>query len=172
MVSLRRAPELWRRVDSTVWYLSLGLLLFAGALVPSLRGHGTVLGGVPDRPYDALAVVAVALQCLPLALCRRWPVICLTLVSTGFALGQLRGYHSFAGTAMAIALLGLGSRLVIADHVALLVGESPRTERRGCTERYGSGGRESSPHRGHPHVARTGDRPPSPEGPVATPPHP
>ncbi|MFF2643326.1 sensor histidine kinase [Streptomyces niveus] len=111
MISLRRAPELWRRVDSTVWYLSLGLLLFAGSLVPSLRGHGTVLGGVPDRPYDALAVVAVALQCLPLALCRRWPVVCLTLVSTGFALDQLRGYHSFAGTAMAIALLGLGSRL-------------------------------------------------------------
>ncbi|MFD4697060.1 sensor histidine kinase [Streptomyces niveus] len=111
MISLRRAPELWRRVDSTVWYLSLGLLLFAGSLVPSLRGHGTVLGGLPDRPYDALAVVAVALQCLPLALCRRWPVICLTLVSTGFALDQLRGYHSFAGTAMAIALLALGSRL-------------------------------------------------------------
>ncbi|MFF5089786.1 histidine kinase [Streptomyces niveus] len=102
---------MWRRVDSTVWYLSLGLLLFAGSLVPSLRGHGTVLGSVPDRPYDAPAVVAVALQCLPLALCRRWPVICLTLVSTGFALVQLRGYHSFAGTAMAIALLGLGSRL-------------------------------------------------------------
>ncbi|MEV8404937.1 histidine kinase [Streptomyces niveus] len=111
MISLRRAPELWRRVDSTVWYLSLGLVLFAGSLVPSLRGHGTVLGGVPDRPYDALAVVALALQCLPLALCRRWPVVCLTLVSTGFALDQLRGYHSFAGTAMAIALLGLGSRL-------------------------------------------------------------
>ncbi|MFB8441284.1 sensor histidine kinase [Streptomyces niveus] len=111
MISLRRAPELWRRVDSTVWYLSLGLLLFAGSLVPSLRGHGTVLGGVPDRPYDAAAVVAVALQCLPLALCRRWPVVCLTLVSTGFALDQLRGYHSFAGTAMAVALLGLGSRL-------------------------------------------------------------
>ncbi|MFE5842447.1 sensor histidine kinase [Streptomyces niveus] len=111
MISHRRAPELWRRVDSTVWYLSLGLLLFAGSLVPSLRGHGTVLGGVPDRPYDALAVVAVALQCLPLVMCRRWPVVCLTLVSTGFALDQLRGYHSFAGTAMAIALLGLGSRL-------------------------------------------------------------
>ncbi|MFE5664034.1 sensor histidine kinase [Streptomyces niveus] len=111
MISLRRAPELWRRVDSTVWYLSLGLLLFAGSLVPSLQGHGTVLGGVPDRPYDALAVVAVALQCLPLVMCRRWPVVCLTLVSTGFALDQLRGYHSFAGTAMAIALLGLGSRL-------------------------------------------------------------
>ncbi|MEV8367053.1 sensor histidine kinase [Streptomyces niveus] len=111
MISLRRAPELWRRVDSTVWYLSLGLLLFAGSLVPSLRGHGTVLGGVPDRPYDALAVVAVALQCLPLVMCRRWPVVCLTLVSTGFALDQLRGYHSFAGTALAIALLGLGSRL-------------------------------------------------------------
>ncbi|MFF2190041.1 sensor histidine kinase [Streptomyces sp. NPDC058155] len=111
MISLRRAPELWRRVDGTLWYLSLGLLLFAGSLVPALRSHGTMLGDVPNRPYDALAVVAVALQCLPLAICRRWPVACLTLVSIGFAVDQLRGYHSFAGTAMAITLLSLGSRL-------------------------------------------------------------
>lgn len=111
MISLRRAPELWRRVDGTLWYLSLGLLLFAGSLVPALQSHGTMLGDVPNRPYDAPAVVAVALQCLPLAICRRWPVACLTLVSIGFAVDQLRGYHSFAGTAMAITLLSLGSRL-------------------------------------------------------------
>lgn len=110
-MSLPRAPELWRRVDGPLWYLCLGLLLFAGSLVPALHSHGTTLGGVPTRPFDTLAVVAVALQCFPLAMCRRWPVGCLTLVSIGFALDQLRGYHSFAGTALAITLLSLGSRL-------------------------------------------------------------
>ncbi|WP_405803491.1 sensor histidine kinase [Streptomyces sp. NBC_01187] len=113
---LRQVPELWRRFDGAVrylslGYLSLGLLLFAGSLLPSLHSRGTQLGGMPAHPFDTPAVVSVALQCLPLAVCRRWPAVCLTLVSLGFAVDQLRGYHSFAGTALPVALLGVGSRL-------------------------------------------------------------
>lgn len=111
MLILRRVPELWRRFDGALLYLPIGLLLFAGSLVPAFHSHGTRFGGMPDRPFDTLAVVAVALQCLPLAVCRRWPAACLALVSLGFAVDQLRGYHSFAGTALAIALLNMGSRL-------------------------------------------------------------
>ncbi|AXK37193.1 two-component sensor histidine kinase [Streptomyces armeniacus] len=70
-----------------------------------------MLGGVPHRPFDALAIAAVALQGLPIAVCRRWPVICLVLVSAGFAVDQLRGYHSFAGTALPIALVAVGAKL-------------------------------------------------------------
>jgi signal transduction histidine kinase len=99
-----------RRI-SKLWFLPVGLLLFVGSLLPSLQSHGTQFGGMPARPFDALAVVAVALQCCSLALCRRWPVACLALVSLGFAIDQLRGYHSFAGTALPIALLNVGSRL-------------------------------------------------------------
>ncbi|MDQ3787729.1 MAG: histidine kinase, partial [Actinomycetota bacterium] len=77
---------------------------------PALHSHGTWFGGVPARPYDVLAVVAVALQCAPLVVCRRWPVAAFAVVATGFALDQLRGYHSFAGTALAIALATLASR--------------------------------------------------------------
>ncbi|KAA9166169.1 two-component sensor histidine kinase [Amycolatopsis acidicola] len=62
---------------------------------------------MPARPYDALAIVAIALQCAPLLVCRRWPVACFALVALGFALDQLRGYHSFAGTALPIALLNV-----------------------------------------------------------------
>ncbi|MER5440237.1 histidine kinase [Streptomyces sp. NPDC002790] len=76
-----------------------------------MHSHGTQVGGVPGRSFDTLAVVAVALQCLPLTVCRRWPAICLALVSLGFAADQLRGYHSLAGTGLALALLGAGSRL-------------------------------------------------------------
>jgi signal transduction histidine kinase len=110
MIGLRRVPEVWRRFDG-VWYPPIGLVLFVGSLVPSLHNHGTQFGGMPARPFDALAIVAVALQSLPLAVCRRWPVACFAVVSLGFAVDQLRGYHSFAGTAFAIALLNVGSRL-------------------------------------------------------------
>ncbi|MFE5158242.1 sensor histidine kinase [Streptomyces sp. NPDC056697] len=111
VIAVRRVPELWRRFDVTVRDLPLGLLLLAGSLVPAFHNHGTQLGGLPGRPFDALAVVAVALQCLPLAVRRRWPVLCLALVSVGFAVDQLRGYHSFAGTAVPVALLSVGSHL-------------------------------------------------------------
>jgi hypothetical protein len=111
VTDLRRLPWLWRRFDGTVWYPLFGLFLFVGSLVPALHSHGTRFGGMPDRPYDTLAIVAVALQCAPFAACRRWPVACLALVSLGFAVDQLRGYHSFAGTALAFTLVIVGSRL-------------------------------------------------------------
>ncbi|MEU3271100.1 histidine kinase [Saccharomonospora sp. NPDC006951] len=111
MITLRRVPELWRRFDGVVWYSTIGLLLFAGSLIPALHSHGTQVGGMPDRPYDVLALLAIALQCVPLAMCRRWPAACMALISAGFVIDQLRGYHTFAGTALAISLLNLGSRL-------------------------------------------------------------
>jgi signal transduction histidine kinase len=109
VIGLGRVPELWRRY--ALWYSLIGLVLFAGSLVPALHSQGTQFGGMPARPFDALAIIAVALQCVPLAVCRRWPVACLAVVSLGFAVDQLRGYHTFAGTALAIALLTMASRL-------------------------------------------------------------
>ncbi|WP_435887454.1 sensor histidine kinase [Streptomyces antimycoticus] len=111
VMAVRRVPELWRRFDVTVRDLPLGLLILAGSLVPAFHNHGTRLGGLPARPFDVLAVVAIVLQCLPLAVRRRWPIVCLALVSVGFAVDQLRGYHSFAGTAVPVALLSVGSHL-------------------------------------------------------------
>ncbi|CAM5341573.1 hypothetical protein STENM223S_06614 [Streptomyces tendae] len=87
------------------------MLLCALAFVPSMRGSGTDIGGVAERPYDALAVVAIGLQTLALTLRRRWPAVCLTLVAAGFALDQLRGYHTVAGTALPLALLSAGAHL-------------------------------------------------------------
>ncbi|WP_406394260.1 sensor histidine kinase [Streptomyces sp. NBC_00887] len=107
----RRLRELWRRSGTTGWYLPLALLLLTASFLPVLRSNGTEVGGLPNRPYDALAVAAIALQCLPLAGRRRWPALSLTLVSLGFAVDQLRGYHSLAGAALAIALVSVGSRL-------------------------------------------------------------
>ncbi len=111
VTSPRQLPELWHRFDVTVRDLPLGLLILLAALLPASHTHGTQLGGLPGREFDALAVAAVAFQCLPLAIRRRAPLLCLTLVTAGFAVDQLRGYHSLAGTAQAIALMSAGAHL-------------------------------------------------------------
>ena len=111
MIAPRRFREPWHRLDVAVRDLVLGVFVCAVSLLPAFQNRGTLLGGVPDRPFDAAAVLAVALQSLPLAARRRWPLVCLALVSAGFALDQLRGYHSPAGTALPIALLSAGAHL-------------------------------------------------------------
>ncbi|WP_405108718.1 histidine kinase [Micromonospora sp. NBC_01405] len=111
MIGLRMVPASWRRWDVTVRDLPLALLLALASGVPALHNHGTQLGDLPGRPFDALTVGVVALECLPLAVRRRWPALCLALVSVGFAIDQLRGYHTVAGAALAIALVSAGAHL-------------------------------------------------------------
>ncbi|MEU7482257.1 histidine kinase [Lentzea sp. NPDC042327] len=111
MISLRRVPDLWRRWDVTVRDAPLALALVLASFVPALHNRGTHLGDLPTRPMDALALVVIAVECLPLVVRRRWPVICLALVCVGFAADQLLGYHAVAGTALPIALLSTGLHL-------------------------------------------------------------
>ncbi|MEV4176044.1 histidine kinase [Nonomuraea sp. NPDC049709] len=111
MIDLRRVTELWRRCDVVVRDLPFGLLLAVISLLPALYGKGTQVGDLPARPFDAAAFVVIALECLPLAVRRRWPAVCLVLVSLGFVLDQLRAYHVFASNAMPIALISAGAHL-------------------------------------------------------------
>ncbi|WBQ03523.1 sensor histidine kinase [Kribbella sp. CA-293567] len=111
MIELGRVPDLWRRLDVTVRDLPLALLLALAPLMPALSSKGTQVGDLPTRPMDALALGVVVLQSLPLVLRRRLPLVCLTLVSIGFAIDQLRGYHTVSGTALPIALFTAGSYL-------------------------------------------------------------
>ncbi|WP_067170495.1 sensor histidine kinase [Microtetraspora niveoalba] len=111
MIDLRRVTDLWRRCDVVVRDLPFGLLLAVASLLPALHGKGTQVGDLPARPFDALAFVVIALECLPLAVRRRWPAVCLALVSLGFALDQFRAYHVFASSAMPIALISAGAHL-------------------------------------------------------------
>jgi signal transduction histidine kinase len=106
-----QVPRLWRRLDVALRDLSFGLVLLIATFVPSFGNHGTQLGSLPHRSFDALAVVAIAAQCLSLALRRRSPLTCLLLVSAGFAIDQLRGYHTVAGSALVLALLSAGAYL-------------------------------------------------------------
>ncbi|MEO3745064.1 histidine kinase [Plantactinospora sp. B5E13] len=113
MIDVRGFPDLWRRCDVTVRDLPLALFLVVVSLVPALHNRGTQLGDLPTRPMDRLTVVVLALECLPLVVRRRWPAVCLALVSLGFAVDQLRAYHTVAGTALFFALLSAGAHL---DH--------------------------------------------------------
>ncbi|OUC98681.1 sensor histidine kinase [Streptosporangium minutum] len=111
MIDPRRVTDLWRRCDVVVRDLPFGLLLAVASLLPALHGKGTQVGDLPTRPFDALAFVVIALECLPLAVRRRWPAGCLALVSLGFALDQIFSYHVFASNAMPIALISAGAHL-------------------------------------------------------------
>ncbi|MYY04004.1 two-component sensor histidine kinase [Streptomyces sp. SID4913] len=116
-----RRPAWWQRLDVTVRDLPFGLLLFAMSLIPAFHQHGTQLGGVAERPFDAVGVLTAVLESLPLALRRRWPTVCLALVSLGFAVDQFGGYHLVAGTALPIALLSAGAHLDRHRRVTALV---------------------------------------------------
>ncbi|MFF8596681.1 sensor histidine kinase [Streptomyces sp. NPDC015220] len=111
MINPQGAARMWRRLDVTVRDLPLAVLFLAGSFLPGMRGHGTEIGDLPTRPFDVLAAVALGLECLPLSVRRRWPAVCLALVTCGFALDQLRGYHSTAGTTLPIVLISAGSHL-------------------------------------------------------------
>ncbi|MFC8799855.1 sensor histidine kinase [Promicromonospora sp. NPDC057138] len=116
MTDLRQDPDRqvlgrWHRLDVTVRDLPLALGLAGAAFVPALREYGTQVGELPARPLDGWALVVIGLECLPLAVRRRWPAVCIALVSLGFAIGQVQGYHSFAGNALGIALISTGAHL-------------------------------------------------------------
>lgn len=135
LISLGRARDLWRG-----WDVPLALALVIASLIPALHNRGTQLGDLPGRPMDALAAAVIALECLPLIVRRRWPLVCLAVVSIAFAADQLRGYHTVAGTALPIALVSAGLHLahhrrttVIAATVAYAV-LAVALDREGSTE--------------------------------------
>ncbi|WP_329246569.1 histidine kinase [Actinoallomurus sp. NBC_01490] len=111
MIDIRRIPDLWHRWDVTVRDLPLALLFIVASFLPVFHGHETHVGGLPARPFDDLAIALLALQTLPLAVRRRWPAACIALISFGFVVTQLRGYHMVASTALSFALLSTGAHL-------------------------------------------------------------
>ncbi|MFJ9931093.1 sensor histidine kinase [Streptomyces misionensis] len=139
-MSLQGAGRMWRRLDVTVRDLPLAVLFLVASFLPGLRGHGTEVGDLPTRPFDVLAVVALGLECLPLMVRRRWPAVCLALVTCGFALDQLRGYHSTAGTTLPVVLISAGSRLERRRRATALLLSAAYVPLAIALSRLGSGG--------------------------------
>ncbi|MET7397404.1 histidine kinase [Dactylosporangium sp. NPDC005572] len=99
----------WRSRSTVVRDGPLGIALALVAFVPPLAASGTRLGELPHRPADALAVAAVLAQTLPLAGRRRWPAACLAVVAAGFTVQELRGYATFAGAGLLVAIFSAGA---------------------------------------------------------------
>lgn len=121
MNEIRRIPDIWRRLDVTLRDLPLALLLAVGSFVPMLNAYATQLGDLPARPHDALVVLVIAGESLPLIVRRKWPAVCLTLVSLAFIVDQLRVYHAFAASGLTIALLSAGAHLDRHRRVAVVL---------------------------------------------------
>ena len=91
------------------------------SFLPVLEGHETEVGDLPARPFDALAAVVLVLECLPLAVRRRWPGVCLALVSAGFVGAEIGSYHMVAGSGLSVALLSAGAHLERHRRAAVVV---------------------------------------------------
>jgi signal transduction histidine kinase len=123
----------WRTRDVVVRDALLALAVVALTWVPGTGQVGAAIGDLPGRPPDAAGVVLIGLLSLPLALRRRYPGWCLTLVGAGFAGYELGGYPpAFATLSLYLALYSAGAYLrpgragviagATAGYVALAVG--------------------------------------------------
>ena len=90
----------------------LAVLLAAAAAVPGTSGTGVLFAQLAERRLDALGVVLVLTQCLPLAVRRRAPAGCLAVVGAAFAAHQLLGYpETSAAIGLFVALYSAGAHL-------------------------------------------------------------
>jgi hypothetical protein len=101
------------------WWQARGVLIqdavFAAAFtvlgfLPPLAANGVLLGELPVHRAGPLAVALALAQCLPLAIRRRWPALCLAIVACAFAAYQLLGYPpSFSSEGLLLALYAAGA---------------------------------------------------------------
>ena len=100
----------WRARNVALRDGVLASALTALAFVPGLVDNGVMVGELPQRPLDAVGLILVLGQCLPLIVRRLHPLACLTLVALCFAAVQLFAYPpTFAGVGVIIALYSAGA---------------------------------------------------------------
>ncbi|QUQ65955.1 sensor kinase [Kutzneria sp. CA-103260] len=88
--------------------IALGVTVLA--FIPPLAALGGEFGDLPRRPADALAVLLVLGQTVPLAVRGRWPALCLAVTGIAFAVHESMGYpQNIAAIGLYIALYSVGS---------------------------------------------------------------
>jgi signal transduction histidine kinase len=131
----------WRGWDVTVRDFPAAILLLALCL-PALATSGTQIGDLPTRPFDGWALVAVLLQCLPMATRRRWPGVSIMVAALGFGIDQALSYHTVGGTALVLGLVSAGIYvdrhrwLVMALLTAGFVGLAVLLHRQGASDPF------------------------------------
>ncbi|MCA2221053.1 sensor histidine kinase [Nonomuraea aurantiaca] len=96
-----------RRADVVLAGMLAGL-----SFVPGFAHQGVDLADLPDLPLDAVGVLLILAQSLPLVMRRRWPAGCLAVVGGAFMAFQLLRYPTaFAGLGLIVALYSAGAHL-------------------------------------------------------------
>ncbi|MFG1840697.1 sensor histidine kinase [Micromonospora sp. NPDC049175] len=97
----------WRGWDVTVRDSPAAVLLLLLS-VPTLATSGTQFGDLPTRAFDGWALVAVLLECVPMATRRRWPGASIMVTALGFGIDQALSYHTIGGTALVLGMVSAG----------------------------------------------------------------
>lgn len=88
----------------------LVLLLAPVMFAPLTSPMGAQFGDLPTRPYDLRGILLTGALWLPLTVRRRWPVACLAVIASAFAIRELAAYPTtFASVGLYIALYGAGA---------------------------------------------------------------
>jgi signal transduction histidine kinase len=107
---LRATVDRWRALPSSTQDTALAVLLAALAFVPLFADIGAQINDAPRRQPDALAVALTLTQCLPLAVRRRWPALCLGVIAAGFAVHQALAYPlTFGSVGLYLAIYAVGA---------------------------------------------------------------
>lgn len=112
LACVQRSLRWWRARSSVGQDAVLAGLVAAGAFTPGMSGTGVLFAQLAARPLDALGVLLVSAQCLPLVVRRRMPRTCLAVIGAAFAAHQLLGYpETFAAVGLFAALYSVGTHL-------------------------------------------------------------
>ena len=106
------ARDWWRGYDPVVWDRLLAIVFFGLAFIPALSSVSAELGDRHGRLPEALAVVLILGQTVPLAVRSRRPGLCLAIIGVSFAVYEALGYPAqFGDVTVYIALYSAGAHL-------------------------------------------------------------
>jgi signal transduction histidine kinase len=106
------ARDWWRGYDPVVGDRWLAVVFFGLAFVPALSSVSAELGDRHGRLPEALAVVLITGQTVPLAVRSRRPGLCLAVIGVSFAVYEALGYPAqFGDVTVYIALYSAGAHL-------------------------------------------------------------
>jgi signal transduction histidine kinase len=106
------ARDWWRGYDPVVWDRLLAVVFFGLAFVPALSSVSAELGDRHGRLPEALAVVLILGQTVPLAVRSRRPGLCLAVIGVSFAAYEALGYPAqFGDVTVYVALYSAGAHL-------------------------------------------------------------
>jgi signal transduction histidine kinase len=100
----------WRARSLAVRDGALAALFVVLAFTPGVAHEGMIMAENTRRPIDTLALVLLFAQCVPLAVRRIRPGLCLAIIFAGFAVHEMFGYPpTFASEGLIVALYSVGA---------------------------------------------------------------